>query len=291
MKTVVVTGVSTGIGQGVARVLARSGFRVFGSVRKSADAEVLKQELGERFEPLLFDVIDEAALAIAAAEVRQWLAGARLDGLVNNAGMAISGPLALQPPEDFRRQIEVNLVGPFLVTQAFAPLLGTDETLAGAPGRIVNISSIGGKFAVPFLGAYAASKHGLEGYSDSLRRELQLFGIDVIVIGPGSVATPIWDKAEAAGLGPYAVSAYAKSMQTFSDFALAQGRKGFPPERIGEAVLKALTAPRPKVRYAVVPDALTNWVIPRLLPKRLVDRTIGKTFGLARSAHAPSAQE
>jgi len=283
MKTVVVTGVSTGIGQGIARVLARSGFLVFGSTRRSADAQALKQELGENFAPLVFDVTDEAAIAAAAGEVRQRLAGARLDGLVNNAGIAISGPLVFQPPDDFRQQIEVNLIGPFLVTQAFAPLLGMDASLSGAPGRIVNISSVGGKFAAPFIGAYAASKHGLEGYSESLRRELQLFGIDVIIIGPGAVKSAIWDKAEAAGLGPYGDTPYAGPMQRFSDYFLAQGRKGFPPERIGEVVLTALTAAQPRVRYAVVPGALMNWVIPRLLPKRMVDRTIGKNIGLLKS--------
>jgi hypothetical protein len=280
MKTVVVTGVSTGIGQGIARVLARAGFKVFGSVRKAEDAQTLKQEFGEAFEPLIFDVTNEAGIQAAAAQVRAALAGARLDGLVNNAGVAINGPLILQPPEDFRRQIEVNLVGPFLVTQAFAPLLGSDPALTGAPGRIVNISSVGGKMAFPFIGAYAASKHALEAYSESLRRELQLFGVDVIIIGPGSVVTPIWDKAEAEGLGPYEGSAYDAPLRRFRDYFLAEGRKGLKPEAIGEAVLTALTAARPRVRYAVVPGALTNWVIPRLLPKRMVDRTIGKAVGL-----------
>jgi NAD(P)-dependent dehydrogenase (short-subunit alcohol dehydrogenase family) len=283
MKTVVVTGVSTGIGQGTARVLARAGFKVFGSVRKPEDAQTLKQELGEAFEPLVFDITDEAGIAAAAAQVRASLAGARLDGLVNNAGVAINGPLILQPPEDFRRQIEVNLVGPFLVTQAFAPLLGSDPSLTGAPGRIVNISSVGGKMAAPFLGAYAASKHALEAFSESLRRELLLFGVDVIIVGPGSVVTPIWDKAEDAGIGPYAGTAYAASMQRFSDWFLAMGRQGLPPEAIGEVVLKALTAPKPKVRYAAVKGALTNWILPQILPKRMVDRTMGKAAGLLPS--------
>lgn len=280
MKTVVVTGVSTGIGNGAARVLAKAGFKVFGSVRRAEDAQALKRELGEAFQPLIFDITDEAAVAAAAAQVRAALAGTRLNGLVNNAGVALSGPLALQTPEDFRRQIEVNLVGPFLVTQAFAPLLGTDPALAGPPGRIVNISSIGGKIAFPFLGAYAASKHALEGYSEALRRELLMFGIDVIIVGPGSVATPIWDKAEAAGLGPYAGSAYDPALRRFQDYMLGQGRKGFPPERIGAVVLAALTARRPKVRYAAVPGPLTNWVLLRLMPRRALDRTVGKSIGL-----------
>ena len=134
--------------------------------------------------------------------------------------------------------------------------------------------------AAPFIGAYAASKHALEGYSESLRRELQLFGVDVIIVGPGSVVTPIWDKAEADGFGPYAGSVYAAPMQRFSDWFLAQGRKGLPPEAIGEVVLTALTAAKPKVRYAAVRGALMNWIVPQLLPKRMVDRTMGKAIGL-----------
>ncbi|MBA4210573.1 MAG: oxidoreductase, partial [Parvibaculum sp.] len=196
MKSVVVTGVSTGIGNAAARVLAKKGFRVFGSVRKEADAAALKKDLGESFVPLVFDVTDEAGVARAAAEVRAALGGEKLAGLVNNAGIAVSGPLIDLDPDEFRKQMEVNVTGPFLVTQAFAPLLGTDRALKGEPGRIVNISSVAGIRAMPFLGPYAASKFALEGFSEALRRELMMFGIDVVVIGPGPVKTAIWDKAE-----------------------------------------------------------------------------------------------
>jgi len=281
MKTVVVTGVSSGIGAATAQALARAGFKVFGSVRRAEDAGALKAEFGEAFQPLIFDVTDEAAIAAAAAQVRTALAGTRLDGLVNNAGASIAGPLALQPVADFRKQIEINLVGPFLITQAFAPLLGTDPSLTGPPGRIVNISSVGGKMAAPFIGAYAVTKHGLEAYSEALRRELMLFGVDVIIIGPGAVVTPIWDKAEAAGIGPYAGTPYDAPMRAFSAWFLESGRRdGYPPARVAEVVLKALTTPKPKVRYAVVPGALMNWIVPRILPKRMVDRTMGKAIGL-----------
>ena len=281
MNTVVVTGVSSGIGAATAQALARAGFKVFGSVRKAEDAAALKAEFGEAFQPLIFDVTDEAAIAAAAAEARAALAGTRLNGLVNNAGASIAGPLALQPVADFRKQIEINLVGPFLVTQAFAPLLGTDPALTGPPGRIVNISSVGGKMAAPFIGAYAVTKHGLEAYSEALRRELMLFGVDVIIIGPGAVVTPIWDKAEAAGIGPYAGTPYDAPMRAFSAWFLESGRRdGYPPARVAEVVLTALTTERPKVRYAVVPKPLMNWIVPRLLPKRMVDRTMGKAIGL-----------
>jgi len=281
MKTVVVTGVSSGIGAATAQALARAGFKVFGSVRRAEDAAALEAEFGEAFQPLIFDVTDEAAIAAAAAQVRTALAGTRLDGLVNNAGASIAGPLALQPVADFRKQIEINLVGPFLVTQAFAPLLGTDPSLTGPPGRIVNISSVGGKMAAPFIGAYAVTKHGLEAYSEALRRELMLFGVDVIIIGPGAVVTPIWDKAEAAGIGPYAGTPYDAPMRAFSAWFLESGRRdGYPPARVAEVVLTALTTPKPRVRYAVVPKPLMNWIMPRLLPKRMVDRTMGKAIGL-----------
>jgi NAD(P)-dependent dehydrogenase (short-subunit alcohol dehydrogenase family) len=142
----------------------------------------------------VFDVTDEQGIHAAAEEVQGCLGNAKLGAVVNNAGVAIGGPLILQPASDFIKQLETNLLGPFLVTKAFAPLLGTDRSRTGAPGRIVNISSVGGKIALPFLGAYAASKHGIEGMSESLRRELMLFGIDVIVVAPGSVATPIWTR-------------------------------------------------------------------------------------------------
>ena len=174
MKSVVVTGVSTGIGWGTTKTLIQKGFRVFGSVRKIQDAERLQKEFGENFIPLIFDVTDEPAVQTAAKEVREQLHAQTLFGLVNNAGIAVPAPLIHQDTDDFRHQFEVNLISVLIVTKAFVPLLGTDRSLRGKPGRIINISSVGGKFGGPFLGAYASSKHGLEGFSESLRRELML---------------------------------------------------------------------------------------------------------------------
>src|SRR6266478_3297954 len=204
--------------------MTAKGFRVFGSVRKQADAERLQAELGERFSPLIFDVTDAAAIAHAAAEVRVALAGGRLWGLVNNAGIAVAGPLLETSPDEFRQQLEVNLVAPMVVIKAFAPLLGTDRTLTGPPGRIVNISSVGGRFAAPFVGLYAASKHGLEGLSESLRRELMLYGIDVIIVGPGAIATPIWDKAENIDTSPYANTEYGEAGLRLQKYMIAGGK-------------------------------------------------------------------
>ena len=237
MRSVVITGTSTGIGWGTAKVLIANGIRVFGSVRKVADAERLVAEFGPGFVPLIFDVTDEAAVKAAAANVRSELAGEKLFGLVNNAGVAVAGPLLQLPVAEFRRQIDINLVGVVITTQAFAPLLGIDPQLQGSPGRLVNISSVGGRNAVPFLAPYNASKFAVEGLSESLRRELLPFGIDVIVIGPGAVATPIWDKAEQIDIAPYRDTPYAMPLERLRAYMLGMGKNGLPPERIGEAVL------------------------------------------------------
>jgi NAD(P)-dependent dehydrogenase (short-subunit alcohol dehydrogenase family) len=279
--SVVVTGVSTGIGWGIAKVLLSKGFRVFGSVRKQADADRLQREFASGFDPLIMDVTDVDAVHRAAALVGAQLGPGRLAGLVNNAGIAVPGPLLHLRLDDLRRQLEVNLIAPLSITQAFAPLLGMDRNRTGPPGRIVNISSTGGKIGVPFLGAYVASKFGLEGMSETLRRELLLYGIDVIVVGPGSVVTAMWDKGEAEDLSPYDKTDYKNILEQFRKFVIAEGRKGLPPERLGEAVHLALTTPHPRTRYAVVPQRLKNWTLPRLLPKRTVDKLIGKQLGLS----------
>ncbi|MDB5430926.1 MAG: oxidoreductase [Caulobacter sp.] len=279
MQSVVVTGVSTGIGWGATKVLIAKGFRVFGSVRKAADAERLKAEFGERFVPLIFDVTDEPAVAAAAAQVRAALRGNTLAGLVNNAGVAVAGPLMHLPIDEFRQQIEINLTGVLIVTQAFGPLLGADPSLDGPPGRIVNISSVGGRNGAPFLGPYAASKFALEGLSESLRRELMMFGIDVIIIGPGAVATPIWAKADQLDTSRYNNTPYASALDRVKAFMVANGGKGLAPEVLGQAIHKALTTPNPKVRYAVTPDPFQNF-LSGVLPKRTLDKVIGKRLGL-----------
>ena len=266
MKSVVVTGASTGIGWSCVKVLIANGFRVFGSVRQRADAARLSQEFGTNFTPLLFDVTDAAAVAAGAAQVQTALGGDTLSGLVNNAGIAVPGPLLMVKLEDFQRQIAVNLTGQLIVTQAFAPLLGVDRSRRGVPGRIVMMSSVSGKNAWPFLGPYSASKFALEGLSESLRRELMLFGIDVIIVAPGTVATPIWDRADA--------------LDTLKHFMISKGRKGLPPERLGEVVKIALTHPKPKTRYIVTPSPVRNLLV-NILPKRMVDNIIARRLGIS----------
>jgi len=279
MKSVVVTGASTGIGWGCVKVLIASGFRVFGSVRKHRDADRLLNQFGSNFTPLVFDLTDEAAVAEGAKQVEAALGVETLFGLVNNAGIAIPGPLLYLKIDDFRLQLAVNLTGQLIVTQAFAPLLGIDRSRQGKPGRIVMISSVGGTNASPFLGAYSASKFALEGMSESLRRELIPFGIDVIIVAPGRVATPIWDKADAIDVTQFANSPYASALNKVKKYMISQGKQGLPPEKLGEVVRTALTTSRPKIRYTVTPDPIQNLML-KTLPKHVIDNIITRRVGL-----------
>lgn len=278
-QAVVVTGVSTGIGWGAAKVLTGAGYRVFGSVRKEADGKKLQAELGSNFTPLVFDVTDEKAVKAAVPTVRNALGGQKLFGLVNNAGISVIGPLLYLPLDEFRKQLEVNLTGVVIATQAFAPLLGVDKSLTGKPGRIVNISSVGGRNATPFLVPYNVSKFGLEGLTEGLRRELMPFRIDVISVAPGAVATEIWRKGEETDTAPYDKTPYAPQLETLKKFAAAQGKRGLAPEFLGKKILEALTAARPKVRYVVTPEPVLNTVL-NTVPKRTADRLIASRLGL-----------
>ena len=279
MKSAVITGASTGIGWATARLLLDRGFRVFGSVRKPADADRLRGEFGANFTPLLFDVTDEAAVLAAAREVRAALNGETLAGLVNNAGIAVAGPVLELPADDFRRQMDVNVIGPIIATQAFGPLLGSDPSLKGPKGRIVMISSVAGKNGNPLTSAYAASKHAIEGLSESLRRELMLFGIDVIIVAPGPVKTPIWSKAEEADISRYENSPYLPALRKVRGYVAQLNAIGLPAEKIAECIFDALTLPHPKVRYQLAPDPLRH-LMTAWLPKRTVDRIIAKRLGL-----------
>lgn len=281
-RATVVTGASTGIGRAAVAKAVREGAHVFASVRKGADADSLKLEFGDRVTPLLFDVADEPAVRAAAAQVAQTLGDRRLFGLVNNAGIAVPGPLLHLDTDELRRQFEINLFGVHNVTRAFAGLLGADPDRKGKPGRIVMISSVGGQNGAPFVGPYASSKFALEGYSQSLRRELMLYGIDVIVIGPGAIKTPIWEKAEQNDLKRFANTRYAKAIEGVTDFMLKQGREGLPASDVGDLIWSCLTHPRPKVRYAILRRPFMDRTLPQLLNPRTVDRVYAKRLGFLR---------
>jgi NAD(P)-dependent dehydrogenase (short-subunit alcohol dehydrogenase family) len=286
MRSVVITGASSGIGWATSKLLLDKGFRVFGSVRKQADAVRLIGEFGSNFKPLLFDVTDEAAVFAAAREVRAALAGETLAGLVNNAGIVVPGPVLEVSADEFRRQMDVNVIGAIIPTQAFAPLLGVEASLKGPKGRIVMISSVAGKNGNPLTSAYVASKHAIEGLSESLRRELMLFGIDVVIVAPGPVKTPIWGKGRVEiDMSKYQNSPYLPALQKASAFMQRLDSIGLPPQRIAEALYDALTLPNPKVRYQITPDRMRH-LMTAYLPKRVVDRIIAKRLGLMPRAGA-----
>jgi NAD(P)-dependent dehydrogenase (short-subunit alcohol dehydrogenase family) len=287
MRHVVITGVSSGVDRAAAQELIDHGFSVFGSVRNQATADHLGGALGERFTPLIFDVTDAAGVQEAVARVGAAVGEHGLTGLVNNAGIAVAGPLMHMPLQEFRRQFEVNAVGLLAVTQSFLPLLGATRPRTHPPGRIVNISSVGGKIVFPFLGAYAASKHAVEAVSDALRRELVIYGIDVVVIEPGFVRTAIWDKAEDTDeLTRYAGTDYAAIIPKVQKAFIAGGRAGLPPERVARTIREALETSRPRARYAVSAHPLTQWLLPRYLPTAWVDRLIERQTGLVRTMPA-----
>ena len=278
----VVTGASTGIGHACVTRLVAEGWQVFAGVRKTEDADRLQNELGSAVTPLIMDVTDAASLNTAADQVRRALDGQTLKGLVNNAGIAVAGPMLDLPVEDFQRQMDVNVTGVVRATQAFGPLLGVDESLDGESGRIVMMSSVAGEMGAPFLGPYAASTHAVEGISKALRRELMLYGIEVVVIGPGAVATPIWDKAQDIDPEPYRETRFYDAMLRIRDWMTVNGPKGFPPSKIADRVFKALTQDKPRFRYAIVPQRLTNWSLQKMLPGRVVNNMVAKRVGLER---------
>jgi NAD(P)-dependent dehydrogenase (short-subunit alcohol dehydrogenase family) len=265
-------------------MLVRRGYRVFGSVRTREDAERVRGQLGGRLSPLRFDVTDHGAITAAAAEVRQALDGETLAGLVNNAGISVFGPLMHVSLKAFQEQLRVNVVGLLDVTQAFLPLLGAGAPAAAesgsSAGRIVNIGSVSGKTAYPFLGAYAASKHAVEALSDGLRRELMLYGIEVILIEPGVVRTSIVDKVTAQA-DSYAQTGYGPIIAGMKEDLLSSMRRcAHPVERIAALIVKALEHPRPRTRYPVPLSWLGGWFLPQRLPARLFDRLVAKRLGL-----------
>ncbi len=278
-RSVLLTGCSSGIGRASALRLDGAGWRVFAGVRKEADAEGLAAEASDRLVPLILDVADGASIELAAERVESETPDG-LHGLVNNAGIAVSGPLEFVPLEDFRRQLEVNLTGQLAMIQATLP------ALRRAPGRILNVTSIGGLVTTPFFGPYCASKFGLEALSDSLRVELRPWGIETIAIEPGSIATEIWSGGlrlfeEMRGRMPArAFDLYEKAMRSTAKASEETGARGIPPERVAETVERALTARRPRARYRVGRDAHAMVWATRLLPDRVYDRIVARTLDL-----------
>lgn len=272
MKHVVVTGVSTGLGYAIAADLLARDYHVFGSVRATSDAERLQAELGGRFTPLQFDVTIASQVQAAAMKVEAAVAGKGVSALINNAGIVKPGPLMLLPIEDMEEQLAINVTGVLRVTQAFLPLLGALRNSPFPAGRIINMSSVSGRTVYPFLGAYAASKHALEALSDGLRRELRMYGIDVIVIQPGTVRTPMMHKVTDQ-LARFQNGDYGRFFGSLDATLAERQTSALPVERIVDAVRIALESPRPKARYTLPRNRFTGWLLPRL-PDRWLDRLI-----------------
>jgi NAD(P)-dependent dehydrogenase (short-subunit alcohol dehydrogenase family) len=284
VPTVLITGASSGIGRATALRLAAGGWTVFAGVRDPAAGErLLGETAAGRMIPLSLEVTDAGQIEQARARVREETArggsqGARLDALVNNAGIGIGGPLELVSPEDLRMQFEVNVFGQIAVTRALLP------ALRAARGRIVFLSSIGGRVSVPFNGPYAASKHALEALGDALRGELHSSSIDVCIVEPGSVKTPIWGKARATAEGlsipPELQDEYGRVPAAFAKVLSDTERRGVSPERVAATIERALTARRPRARYLVGFDARGMVLAQALLPGRAFDRVLRRVLGV-----------
>jgi NAD(P)-dependent dehydrogenase (short-subunit alcohol dehydrogenase family) len=276
---VVITGTSTGIGRACALRLDAAGFDVFATVRRDDDAEHLRAE-APGVHALVADVTDESAVAAAAREVEQAVGDRGVAGLVNNAGMSVGGPLEFLPLDDLRRQLEVNLIAQVGVTQAFLP------AIRRARGRIVNMTSVGGRIANPFLGPYHASKWGLEAVTESLRKELRPWGIHVIAIEPGTIDTEIWRKGTeqaeelAAGLPPEGHALYDDKIPKMLEMARRLASHAIPADRVAKAVERALTVRRPRARYVVGIDARALITANQVLPSRAMDAIESRVMGV-----------
>jgi len=278
VRSALVTGASTGIGRATALRLDAGGWRVFAGVRREEDAEALRAAASERLVPLILDVTDAAQIAAAAERIAAESPGG-LDGLVNNAGVAVPSPLETIPIDDFRRQVEVNLTAHVAVTQALLP------ALRQARGRIVFISSIGGRIAFPMTGAYHAAKFGIEAVGDVFRQELRPWGIGVSIVEPGSIDTPIWERGEqtADEIGertPHRESLYGEAIESYRKVVRQLAERGIAPERVAKTIERALEARRPRARYLVGLDAQVQARLKPLIPTPIFDRIVARAMGL-----------
>ncbi len=263
-KYILLTGASTGIGKAIAEILAQNNFKVFATVRKQEDGENLKK-ISDNIIPVIMDVTDHASIIKAKEIVKNDLGNNKLYSIINNAGIAVGGAIEKLPINELRKQFEVNLFGLLDTTQQFFEFLDPDNA------KIINMSSIGGRIAQPLVGAYSASKHALEALSDALRRELLSTNIDVIVVQPGMIATPIWDKAEEIDIEQYVGTKYEKISKNIKSIALKGGRAGEKAEKVGQTVLNILKRKKNKARYIVSKKPFGEVYLIRMIPDRAYD--------------------
>jgi NAD(P)-dependent dehydrogenase (short-subunit alcohol dehydrogenase family) len=284
---VLVTGASTGIGRAAALRLARAGRRVFAGVRREADAEGLRAEAVEGLRPLMLEVTDSASIEAARRQVELEVGGTGLAGVVSNAGVTAGGPIEFVKLSELRRVFEVNTIGAVAVTQAFLPLVRR------ARGRVVLVSSIGGRYAGPIVGPYAASKFALEALGDALRVELRPWGIPVSIVEPGAIRTQIFEKSRKladeilADLPTEGRERYETTARAVIDRFNRFERQALPPDRVARAIEHALHAARPKTRYLVGPDARVQALLAWALPDRARDWVTVRLYGIPHRQVGP----
>ena len=283
MRSILITGVSTGIGRAIAEELLNSDFIVIGSVRNLKDADNLKEKYKGSFFPVKFDVTKKEEIEKSKIEIEKILTenNSYLSCVINNAGIALGGPIRYLDVDIFRKQFEVNLFGLIEVTKSFLDLL-IDSNNHKMKNKIINIGSISGKRSYPFVGPYTASKHALEGLTDALRRELLIHDIDVVLIQPGPIRTPIWDKAPDIEDNPFLNTEYEIPLRKFNKGYIKLGVNGFSPDIIGKKIVDVMNTNKPKTRYVITPKIFKNYLIPGFLPDRWVDRLTGKMLGLLK---------
>ena len=283
MRTVLITGVSTGIGKSIAEILIKNKFLVIGSVRKEEDATYLKEKYSDKFDYVLFDVTNKEAIENSKDQVESIINknNSYLTCIINNAGIALGGPLRYLDIDIYKKQFEVNYFGLINVTKTFLDLL-IDSNNYPLKNKIINIGSISGKRSYPFVGPYTSSKFALEGLTDSLRRELLIHDVDVVLIEPGPIKTEIWNKVPDIENNPFLNTEYESAIRNFNNMYVKMGKYGLHPDLVGELVLKVLLTNKPKTRYVITPGKLKNYIIPGFLPDRWVDRLVGKMLGLIK---------
>ena len=279
-KSILITGCSRGIGAALVLEYLKQGFIVFGSIRDKKMEPLLKKKYGNNFIPLVFDVTNYSQISKAYKKVKLKLRGANLGILINNAGIAQLGPVEHISSEEFDLHLRTMVLGAFNCVQIFLPLLGTQNRLT--PGKVINISSGGGSIGQPFMASYCSSKHALEGFSESLRRELLIYGIKVIIIAPRAFKTAIWEKSNVdKRASDFRKTVYSQAFSKFTGFIKDASKEGQDVKVLARKIYKISTLTKPKVKYSMGPSGLQFFLI-RTLPKKLIDKILGKYFLLVR---------
>ena len=283
MRTVIITGVSTGIGKSISEKLLQNNFFVIGSVRKKDDANYLKEKYKEKFDYIIFDVRDKDAIENSKIEVIDILKknNSYLCSVINNSGIALGGPVKYLDIEVFKKQFDVNFFGLINVTKTFLDLL-IDSNTHPLKNKIINIGSISGKRSYPFVAPYTSSKFALEGFTDSLRRELLIHNVDVVLIEPGPIKTAIWGKVPDIDDNPFLNTEYEIPLKKFFKGYLQMGANGLNPDIIGNKTVEILSRNNPKTRYVITPNKFRDYLIPGFLPDRWVDKMVGKMLSLIK---------